>query len=130
MICLPALNIVYLPRSPALTMEKFGKTQTLCDDPDCASNLEALQKEIDVLKSNAEQLALENQNLKNQMVDREYERGCFVEEDVLQKLEEENRNLRVLLEDYYKAAFNEWFEEVRKHIISEVPQPHTTRKAP
>lgn len=103
-------------------MEEFGKTQALCNDPCCTSSMEALQREVDILRSRTEQLALENQKLKNQMVDREYERGCFVEEEVFQKLEEENRNLRILLEDYYKAAFNEWFEEVRKHVISEASQ--------
>lgn len=88
-----------------------------CDNGSPSSHqLETLQKEVEELRGRNAQLMFENQDLKNQLIDQDYEQGYFVEEEVLQKLEEENRSLRSLLEDYYKGAFKEWLEEVRKQV--------------
>lgn len=114
--CLVVSSAIAASRQPCFyKMEETSKVH--CDsDNSISRQLETLQEEMVMLRSKNDQLVLENQNLKNQIIDNDYERGYFVEEEVLQKLEEENRDLRSLLQDYYKGAFREWLEEVKKQV--------------
>lgn len=77
-------------------------------------NLNNLQDELNGLK---EEVKNQLENLKNEFnglaIDKEFERGIFVEGEVLGKLEQENMELRKVLEEFYKKTLKEWYEEVR-----------------
>lgn len=52
-------------------------------------------------------------DLTNSAIDKDFERGIFVESEVLNKLEQENMQLRKTLEEFYKKTLKEWYEEMR-----------------
>lgn len=72
--------------------------------------IKALEEQLDSTKRTFDEKITE---LTNTAVDGEFERGIFVEEDVLKKLERENAELRQTLEEFYKKTLKEWYDEVR-----------------
>lgn len=62
-------------------------------------------------------LSKELEALKNEYIDREYENGLFIEDDVLRKIEEENCRLKNLTEGVYTDVINVWFGLVKDKLI-------------
>lgn len=80
------------------------------NDPDL------LKKRIIALERENSKLKTENMSLKEELSAKDCEISYSIEETVVKKLEEENRNLKNLLEDYYKVTLKNWFEEAKKNV--------------
>jgi hypothetical protein len=89
------------------------------------NNLKIEEMEIKINQLNLKVEGLEELNkkledqileLKNNLIDKDFENGIFVEKETFNKLDSENVNLRKLLEEYYKKELQEWKNELKKEF--------------
>lgn len=80
------------------------------------ADLEALRAAKSAFCEENRALAKELEQLRNECLDKEYENGFFVEDDVMRKIEEENCRLRTLVEDVYTDLAGVWFGMVNAKI--------------
>ncbi|KAM0679492.1 hypothetical protein GINT2_002336 [Glugoides intestinalis] len=83
-----------------------------CRDSQCIHLIENKK-----LKEKIKELEISIKELEARQIDQEYEKGIFVETEVLARLEKENLSLRKTLEEYYKKALKEWYEETRNTLL-------------
>jgi len=95
---------------PRMENDIYEEKASIENDPDLLKKrIIALEREVSALKS-------ENMSLKEELSGRDCEISYSIEETVVKRLEEENRNLKNLLEDYYKVTLKNWFEEAKKNV--------------
>ncbi|ELA41316.1 uncharacterized protein VICG_01689 [Vittaforma corneae ATCC 50505] len=80
----------------------------------------ALKTKIQELEGKFTEMSLSYEEqineLTNSAIDKDFEKGIFVESEILGRLEQENIQLRKTLEEFYKKTLKEWYEEMRmKH---------------
>ncbi|KAI4291387.1 hypothetical protein PAPHI01_0661 [Pancytospora philotis] len=78
--------------------------------------LSACLDELARVRAELEELRVETEQLRNACIDREYGNGYFVEEEVVQKIEEENCRLRRQNEDVYGRIAKAWFKLVEDKL--------------
>lgn len=88
--------------------------ETGCNDP--KGELALLYSELSSLKRKNQLLEDELEALRNECVDKEYENGFFVEDDVFKRIEEENCRLKNLSENIYGDLARVWFKLVEDSI--------------
>lgn len=92
-----------------------GRLEENAKEPEL--NNEALLKDkIQELEKTVKSLKSEIHDLKNLLIDKEFESGIFIEKDIFNKLDQENTKLRKLLEEYYKNEVNKWYAEVKQRL--------------
>ena len=82
--------------------------------------VEALNQTIFELKTKIQETeeCLENeiQNLRNSLIDKDFETGMFVEKEIFIKMDLENARLRKLLDEFYKKELQNWYCETKRQI--------------
>ncbi len=94
----------------------------------CGASIEklSLEKELILLREERDNLYEENlrykkkvEDLKNECIDFTYERGLFLEDEVLKKIEKENCRLRAMVDEVYNNVANVWFDMIKTKIKKE-----------
>lgn len=101
-----------------------GKRMTAHNSPikgSCLQNdSESIEgKEKAELCKRIEQLDRQIVQLKNERIDRDYESGYFIEEDVFRKIEEENCRLKMQCEQIYQKLVRVWFKMIEDRVKSQ-----------
>lgn len=82
--------------------------------------IQRLEETIKVLRSEIQEikdtLGSEITDLKNCLIDKDFESGIFVEKGTFDKLDKENLKLRKLLDEFYKKELQMWYKEVRSKV--------------
>lgn len=72
--------------------------------------------ERNLLLEENKKIKKELESIKNDCVDKTYESGLFLEEEVLKNIETENCRLKQLVEEVYTNVSNVWFDMVKEEI--------------
>lgn len=74
------------------------------------------RRELEELRGQNALLSREIENQRDESIDREYESGFFIEDEVVRRIERENRRLKNLTEEVYSDVAAVWFKMVKDRL--------------